>query len=87
MRLRERVWTPYVYLFASGSSTPLTGQIATYGTSRPDVGGIYGSRFTNSGYTTTFAGRANGTYTITVFARSAVTGTFSLVLTRTFTVI
>jgi hypothetical protein len=49
--------------------------VATYGLSRPDVGAIFGARFTNSGYTLT-APLDPGRYTIAAFARSTATGAF-----------
>jgi hypothetical protein len=48
-----------------------------YGVSRPDVGAAFGSRFTNSGFATFVSGFAPGTYTVLVYARSTVTGTFN----------
>lgn len=60
-------------------------QIPTYGTSRTDVGGIFGSQFTNAGYTATLTGLPPGSYTITAFGRTTATGTFNL-LSRTITV-
>jgi hypothetical protein len=43
----------HVYAYPSGSNTPALGVVATYGTPRPDIANIYGSQFTNSGYTAT----------------------------------
>lgn len=44
---------------------------------RPDVGAIFGSRFTNSGYSLTVDTLAPGTYDLIVFARSTVTNSFN----------
>jgi hypothetical protein len=56
---------------------------ATYGVSRPDVAAAFGSRFLNSGYTLNVTTNlAPGTYTLVVFARSTVTGTFSNAIAR-----
>jgi hypothetical protein len=49
---------------------------ATLGASRPDVGAIFGSQFTPSGYNLT-ATLPAGYYQVVVFARSTVTGTFN----------
>jgi hypothetical protein len=68
---------------AGGSSVPLG--IAELGQSRPDVGAVFGSQFTASGYRLT-ASLAAGTYNLTVYARSTVTGTFSKQLTARVTV-
>jgi hypothetical protein len=47
---------------------------AAYGWSRPDVGSIFGARFTQSGYYLGGLTLPAGTYDIAVFARSTVTG-------------
>jgi hypothetical protein len=77
----------HAYLTRSGSSTPVLGQVTTYGTSRPDVGNLYGSQFTRSGYTTTIQGVTSGIYQLTLFARTVATGRFDLVVSRMITVI
>ena len=46
---------------------------AIYGVERPDVGGQFGSQFTNSGYNLTITGLNPGPYEIVVEAQSAVT--------------
>jgi len=49
---------------------------------RPDIGAIYGSRFTNSGFSVRITGGLPlGSYTIAAFMRSTVTGTFNAVRT------
>jgi len=65
----------HVYATPAGGSPSFLGA-ATYGLARPDIGALYGSRFTNSGYTLT-ASLTPGGYTITVYARSTATGTFN----------
>jgi hypothetical protein len=50
---------------------------AAYGGPRPDVAGVYGVRFANSGYGMSVAGLAPGTYDIAVFAFSTVVGDFT----------
>ena len=57
------------------------------GVSRPDVAAAYGDpRFEPSGYTLTVNALPRGTYTVAVFARSVVTGAFSIVRTVLVTV-
>jgi photosystem II stability/assembly factor-like uncharacterized protein len=50
--------------------------VGAYGGARGDVGSIFGSRFTNSGYSLTVSGLAPGRYNLIIFARSTVSGTF-----------
>jgi glucose/arabinose dehydrogenase len=50
---------------------------ATYGLSRPDVGAAFGSQFAASGYQLLVRGLAPGSWTITVSARSTITGTWA----------
>ena len=59
--------------------------VTTYGAARPDVGGIFGSRFTNCGFTFS-ATLAPGTYTIAVYAHSPTANAFNNVMTTTVTV-
>ena len=60
------------------SGAPIFLGTATYGASRPDVGGIYGARFTPSGYSMTVSNLVPGaSYQISVFAKSTVTGAFA----------
>ena len=60
---------------------PIFFGAATYGTPRTDVGALFGASFTNSGYNLTVSGIPPGAYQINVYARSTVTGTFSIVRT------
>jgi hypothetical protein len=52
---------------------------ASYGSPRSDVGTMFGSTFTNSGYALSISGLAAGTYDLFVYAHSTVTGTFNQV--------
>src|SRR6185436_15355398 len=61
-----------VYATPAGGSQTFIGQ-ATYGAARSDVAGLYGSQFTNSGYSLN-ATLAPGNYTITVYARNTAPG-------------
>jgi glucose/arabinose dehydrogenase len=70
----------HVWAFpTSGASSSFVGA-ANVGVSRPDVGAVYGSQFTPSGYqlTVTPSLLAAGTYDLYVFGQSTVTGTFSV---------
>ena len=61
-----------------GSGIPpiFIGQ-APYGAPRGDVGAIYGSQFTNSGYSLSVSGLPAGNYLFVVYAYSTATGTFN----------
>jgi hypothetical protein len=73
-------------------ATPVAGGpavflgVATYGVPRPDIGGIFGPQFTNSGFSLTATGLGPGVYRIDAFALSNVTGTFNNVRSATVTV-
>jgi hypothetical protein len=60
----------------SGES-PVFAGAAAYGSARTDIGTIYGSQFTNSGFTLKLAGLRPALYDLVVYARSTVTWTFS----------
>jgi hypothetical protein len=72
--------TVHVWAFPNPGSgqAPLFLGVAAYGGSRPDVGGIFGSQFTNSGFNLNASGLSPGSYLIVAYAHSAVTGTFNL---------
>ena len=72
----------HVYAYPSDSSgvptgPPALGLVAGYGSSRPGVGALYGSRFTNSGYWLDITGLPPGYYHLVVNARSTVTGAWN----------
>jgi hypothetical protein len=67
----------HVWAFPLSGGGPIFLGAASYGGTRPDVGGIFGSRFTNSGFGLMAAGLNPGTYDVVVYARSTVTGTFN----------
>jgi hypothetical protein len=75
----------HVWIFPS-SGPPFFGGVATYGISRPDIGAIFGTPFTASGYALAVTGLAPGTYVVAVCAHSTVTNTFSGILTRAVTI-
>jgi hypothetical protein len=58
----------------------------SYGSARVDVAGIFGSRFTNTGFHFTITGLGPGTGTLNVYAHSTVTGTYSILRSVPFTV-
>jgi hypothetical protein len=68
----------YGYPNPGSGTPPVFLGAATYGSSRPDIGGIFGSQFTNSGYTLSVSNVAGGQYQVTAFGRSTVTNTFSV---------
>src|SRR5262249_45087490 len=76
----------HVYAVPSGGSPIFLGA-AIYGGARPDIGSLFGSRFTNSGYSLIVTGLAAGAYQLQVFAHSAATGTFSNMRTVSATVL
>jgi hypothetical protein len=61
----------------SGAPAAFLG-VATYGLSRPDVGAVYGARYTNSGYSLTVTNMGPGAYDIVVFAHSVVSNSFAI---------
>jgi hypothetical protein len=75
----------HVYAY-NAAGVPIWLGVANYGDTRADVGNAFGSsRFNASGFhlQTTIA---PGTYTLAVFAHSALTGTFNNIKTVVFTV-
>jgi hypothetical protein len=68
----------HVWAYPADGSAPQFLGVATYGLARPDIGGIFGSQFTNSGYLLNVAVNP-GTYQIVAFAHSAVRGAFKAV--------
>ena len=77
----------HVWIYpGGGAGTPFFAGVATYGVSRPDVGGIFGSKFTPSGYQLDVNGLSPGSYVIAVFAHSTVTNGFAIVQTRSVTI-
>jgi hypothetical protein len=60
---------------ADGSAWTFLGA-ATHGEERLDVSYVYGARFVNPGYSLDVRGLAQGEYTLIVFARSVVSGSW-----------
>jgi hypothetical protein len=69
--------TLHVWAYPLAGGGPQWVGVADYGVSRPDVGAIFGSRFTNSGYQLVITTLGPGTYDLVVFSHSSVTGTFT----------
>jgi hypothetical protein len=71
----------YTYPNPGSGEAPVFLGIATTGIARSDVAGLYGSRFTNSGYQLDVdwnaLGLGAGLYNIAVVAHSTATGTFN----------
>ncbi len=70
----------HVYAFPADASGAVTGAPpiflggAQYGFSRPDVGAVYGSQFTNSGYQLWVSGLPPGYYSLVAYAHSTTSG-------------
>jgi hypothetical protein len=65
----------HVWAYPASGATPILIGVAWYGGARPDVGAIFGSRYTPSGFDVTGSLPA-GTYTIVAFAHSTTTDSF-----------
>jgi Beta-propeller repeat len=74
----------WAFPVAGGAATFLGA--AQYGISRPDVGAIFGSQFTPSGYSLTAPALPPGAYDIYAFSRSTVAGTFNFASVARITV-
>jgi subtilisin len=68
--------TLHVWAFPATGSPIFVGA-AQYGLGRSDVGTLYGSQFTNSGWQLTGRGVPPGNYTVVAYARNTVNGRFS----------
>jgi uncharacterized delta-60 repeat protein len=77
----------YVWAFpANGAAAQFVG-IASYGAARPDIGGAFGSQFTNSGFSLAVtATLAPGPYQINAYGYSTVTNSFAAVSSASVTV-
>ena len=65
-------------IYVSGRSADRGQGEASYGASRPDVGAIFGTRYTPSGFDVT-GPLPPGNYDIVAFAHSSTTNSFSAV--------
>jgi hypothetical protein len=66
----------HVWAYPSAGGAPLLVGVASYGAARPDVGAIFGSRYTPSGFDVTGSLPA-GAYNIVAFAHSTTTNSFA----------
>jgi hypothetical protein len=66
-------------LRADAAQAPIFVGQAQYGDARPQVGAMFGSRFTNSGYSIVSSTLPAGIYDVYVFVHSTVSGTFNAV--------
>jgi hypothetical protein len=66
----------YAYPYPGSGTAPVFLGTAQLGISRPDVGAVYGSAFTPSGYRLQVRGLRPGDYMLVAYARSTVSGTF-----------
>jgi hypothetical protein len=66
----------HVWAYPARGGAPIFVGAASYGGARPDVAGIYGERFRNSGYGIVVDALPPGTYDVAVFAWSTVKSGF-----------
>lgn len=78
----------HVYAYPSPGSgvAPIFLGVAALHISRPDVGALFGARFTPSGFSMISPQLAPGAYLIAAFGRSTVSDGFTVVATRAVTV-
>jgi len=76
----------HVYAYPAGGGPGIPLGVATYGQLRSDVGAAFGAQFNNSGFTFNASGLDHGAYTLTVYARSTMTGTFNVSASKAITV-
>ena len=75
------------YVFPNDGASPgVFIGTGSYGRARTDVGGAFGSQFTNSGFHFTITGLGPGNYLLGVYGHSTVTNAFSVIKTVHFTV-
>jgi hypothetical protein len=69
----------YVWAYPAGGGAPQFMGVASYGSARPDIAAIFGSQFSNSGFSLTVGGMTfvPGTYTFVAFAHSTVANAFN----------
>ena len=78
----------HVYIIPNVGSgqAPVFIGIASLGWARSDVGAMFGSQFTNSGFHFTITGVGPGTHDLAMYARSTVSGRFDKVTVNRITV-
>jgi hypothetical protein len=76
-----------VHLWAYPTSGPAQFLgVASYGSSRVDVGALYGTQFSQSGFALGVSSLGVGTYTLVVYPHSSVTGQFAAPKTVSITI-
>ena len=79
--------TVHVYAFPTDGSAASFLGVATYGTSRPDIGALFGAQFTNCGFTLTAGGSLSpGSYTVIAYAHNALTNSFDATRSASITI-
>jgi hypothetical protein len=68
----------YAYPNPGSGQAPIFLGAAAYGQSRGDVGAAFGTQFTDTGYALQVNGLAPGPYQLSVYAHSAVSGSYQL---------
>jgi hypothetical protein len=77
----------HVWAYPDGGAAPVFVGAATYSLRRPDVAAFFGNtQFDPSGFALAAQGVVPGKYTLVAFARSTLTGQFSIVQTVRLTV-
>ena len=67
----------HVWAFPASGAAPIFAGSAPYGGARPDVAAAFGGQFLQSSYQMDVHALPPGTYTVVVYAHSAVTGAFT----------
>jgi hypothetical protein len=80
--------TVHVYIFPNVGSgqAPVFIGVASVGWARTDVGAMFGSQFTNSGFHFTITGAGPGTHDLAIYSHSSVSGKFDLVTVNRITI-
>ncbi|MEO8519729.1 MAG: VCBS repeat-containing protein [Acidobacteriota bacterium] len=80
--------TVHIYVFPNVGSgqAPVFIGVASMGWSHPDVGAMFGSQFTNSGFHFTITGLGPGVHDLAMYAHSTVSGRFDKVTVNRITV-
>lgn len=76
----------HVWAFPVAGGSPTFVGVASYGGARPDIGAVFGDRFTNAGFSLKVQNLTHGTYDIAVYGWSTVSNTFRAVATVRVTV-
>jgi hypothetical protein len=66
----------HIWAYPGNGGSPVFLGWGNYGRSRPDIAGVFGAQFRNSGYDLNVTGLAPGSYRIIVYAHSSVSGVF-----------